>query len=236
MKIESEILQGAVDTSPLVLAAIPFGLIYGALSISIGLSPWETLSMSLFVFAGSSQFIAISLLSTAAAIPVILLAVFFVNLRHMLYAINLMPHVANLSQKVRIPMAFWLTDETFAVVSGRVEKKYDKIGIQFYYFGSAIVMYLVWSICTIIGIFLGQNVPDITSWGLDVAMILTFIGIVVPKLKVSSDWICAAIALLCTLFTYNWPNQIGLIFSSILAIIAGQIFKNINFKASENYE
>ena len=225
MKIESEFFQGAADTTPLVMAAVPFGLIYGALAISIGLSPWETISMSLFVFAGSSQFIAISLLSSAAAMPVILMAVFFVNLRHMLYAINLMPRVSNISQKARIFMAFWLTDETFAVVCSRVEKKYDKIGIKFYYFGSAIAMYIVWSICTIIGIVLGQNVPDITSWGLDVAMILAFIGIVVPKLKVSSDWACAATALFSTLFTYQWPNQIGLIFSSILAIIVGQFVK-----------
>ena len=135
MKITSEIFQGAYDTSPLILAAVPFGLIYGALAISVGLSPLETISMSLFVFAGSSQFIAISLLSTTAAMPVILLAVFFVNLRHMLYAINLMPHVSNFSQKIRISMAFLLTDETFAVVCSRVEKKYNKIEIQFYYFG-----------------------------------------------------------------------------------------------------
>ena len=93
-------------------------------------------------------------------------------------------------------------------------------------------MYIVWSICTIIGIILGQNVPDITSWGLDVAMILAFIGIVVPKLKISSDWACAAKALLSTLFTYHWPNQIGLVFSSIFAIIVGQIVENINYKSN----
>ena len=85
-------LQGAVDSSPLILAAIPFGLIFGALAITTGLSAWATLSMSLFVFAGASQFIAVSLLASATALPVILLTVFVVNLRHMLYAASLMPH------------------------------------------------------------------------------------------------------------------------------------------------
>ena len=66
-------LQGAVDSSPLILAAIPFGLIFGALAITTGLSAWATLGMSLFVFAGASQFIAVSLLASAAALPVILL-------------------------------------------------------------------------------------------------------------------------------------------------------------------
>ena len=73
----------------------------------------------------------------------------------------------------------------------------------------------------------GRNLVDIISWGLDVAMVLAFIGIVVPKLKLSSDWACAATAMLSTLLTYQWPNQIGLIFSSILAIIVGKFVNNI---------
>ena len=207
----SEFYRGVFDTSPLVLAAVPFGIIFGALAISIGLSPLVTILMSLFVFAGASQFIAISLFASGSSLTVILLAVFFVNLRHMLYSINLMPHVYEFSQKYRILMAFWLTDETFAVVSKFIEKKRFKSEFMFYYFGSSLTMYIVWAICTAIGIFLGKQVPDITNWGLDVAMILAFIGIVVPKLKIRSDWLCAATAVFSSLLTYHWSNQIGLL-------------------------
>ena len=152
----SEFYRGVFDTSPLVLAAVPFGIIFGALAISIGLSPLVTILMSLFVFAGASQFIAISLFASGSSLTVILLAVFFVNLRHMLYSINLMPHVYEFSQKYRILMAFWLTDETFAVVSKFIEKKRFKSEFMFYYFGSSLTMYIVWAICTAIGIFLGR--------------------------------------------------------------------------------
>ncbi|MBL4824115.1 MAG: AzlC family ABC transporter permease, partial [SAR324 cluster bacterium] len=152
-------LQGAVDSSPLILAAIPFGLIFGALAITTGLSAWATLGMSLFVFAGASQFIAVSLLASAAALPVILLTVFVVNLRHMLYAASLMPQVANLPQRLRLPMAFWLTDETFAVVSNKVARNEDTSGLHWYFLGSALAMYSVWATCTVIGIVMGQQIP-----------------------------------------------------------------------------
>ena len=124
------LLQGAIDSSPLILAAIPFGLIFGAMAITTGLSGWATLSMSLFVFAGASQFIAITLLASSTALPVILMTVFLVNLRHMLYAAYLMPQVENLPQKYRLPMAFWLTDETFAVVSNQVSRKDKTTGLH----------------------------------------------------------------------------------------------------------
>ncbi len=116
-------LQGAVDSSPLILAAIPFGLIFGALAITTGLSAWATLGMSLFVFAGASQFIAVSLLASAAALPVILLNMIVFNLRNMLYDASFMPQVANLPQRLRLAMAFWRTDESFAVVSIQVARK-----------------------------------------------------------------------------------------------------------------
>ena len=82
----------------------------------------------------------------------------------------------------------------------------------------AMAMYVVWATCTVIGIVLGQKIPNIASWGLDVAMIVGFIGIVVPNLKNRADWACAVTAMFSTLITYNWPNQTGLLFSSFLAI------------------
>ena len=230
-------LQGAVDSSPLIVAAIPFGLIFGALAITTGLSAWATLSMSLFVFAGASQFIAINLLASATAIPLILLTVFVVNLRHLLYAASLMPQVANLSQKCRLLMACWLTDETFAVVSNKVARNDDTSGLHWYFLGSALAMYTVWATCTIIGIIMGQQIPDIASWGLDVAMLVGFIGIIVPNLKSCADWACGATAIFSTLLTHQWANQTGLLFSSFLAIsVAVLIDKRVQSKVEQKYE
>ena len=189
-------LTGIRDTLPLIIAAAPFAMVYGALAISQGLSEWLTLSMSLFVFAGAAQFIAVTLLSSSVIFPVILVTVFIVNLRHMLYAATFMQQAAKLPQWIRIPMAFWLTDETFAVVSNRKFCVSNADGFAWYYLGSCIAMYCNWIFCTWIGLTLGQQIPDITAWGLDVAMVVAFIGIVVPLLKQRAQWVCAGTAVI----------------------------------------
>ena len=226
-------IQGTIDSLPLVFAAIPFGIIFGALSIEVGLSVWETVSMSFYVFAGSSQFIAVTLIDSSAPFSVILLTVFIVNLRHMLYSANLMKIVARLPQKIRIPMSFWLTDETFAVVSKRITRDFNEDNIHWYFLGSAFAMYTMWTSFTIFGIFLSQQLPDLSSWGLEVAMIVGFIAIIVPNLKFDRDWICVGTAVLTTIVTYQWPNQTGLLFSSILAIIAAVLFE-LYFQSPED--
>lgn len=223
-------LSGARDTIPLILAAIPFGVVYGAMAISSGLSEQVALAMSLFVFAGASQFIAVSLIASAAAFPVILITVFIVNLRHMLYAATLMPQISNIPKWLRVPMAFWLTDETFAVVSNRLNREPDSPGFVWHYFGSAISMYGNWILCTWIGITIGQKVPDMTTWGLDVAMVVAFIGIVVPALKNRSHWACAATAFVAAILCYDWPHQTGLLFASLLAISVGVLLDRKTLK------
>lgn len=215
-------VRGARDILPLILAAIPFGIVYGALAQSLGLSAWETLGMSLFVFAGSSQFIAVTLLASAAALPVIALTVFIVNLRHMLYAASLMPVAAKMPAVLRIPMGFWLTDEAYAVVANRLREKHED-GQRFYayYIGAALIMYLNWQLCTWIGYTVGEKVPDMTNWGLDVAMVVAFIGIVVPALQRAAHWACAITSAICIVLTYDWPHQTGLLFSAVMAIVVG---------------
>lgn len=226
--------QGAKDSFPLVVAAMPFGIVYGALGQSQGLSDWVVMAISIFVFAGASQFIAITLLATGAALPVIISTVFIVNLRHSLYAVSLIPYIKHLSAKIRIAMGFGLTDETFAVVYNRLNNETNRKDITFYYLGSAGFMYLNWQICTLFGIIAGNTYPQLTEYGLDVAMVVAFIGIVVPHLKLSSHWICAIVAAVSGILTYQWPHQTGLLFSSILAIVLGVTTENVMTKPTND--
>jgi len=214
---------GALETLPLVVAAFPFGLVFGAMAQSIGLRFAETLGMSAIVFAGASQFIALSLLASAAVLPVIVMTVFIVNLRQMLYSANLMHHTGHWPQALRALLSFWLTDETFAVVTDRLNRHPGEPGLRWFYLGSALFMYSFWQLATILGYLLGERVPGLSNWGLDVAMIVAFIGIVVPALQRRADWACGATAFAAALLTHDWPHQSGLLFSALLAIIAGML-------------
>jgi len=71
----AEFLAGARDTFPLLVGAFPFGIIFGALGVTSGLTPWAAAAMSAFVFAGSAQFITTQLVHEAAPGLVIVLTI-----------------------------------------------------------------------------------------------------------------------------------------------------------------
>ena len=226
--------RGALDTFPLIVAATPFAIIYGALALNNGLSFVATLSMSIFVFAGASQFVAVTLVGAGAPLPIIIATVLVVNLRHILYSIRFMPNIKKLPKWQRIPMAFWMTDESFSVASRFIDQKNPSDRQwQRYYWGSAIAMYLNWIFFSYIGMLLGQHIPGVTEWGLDIAMILAFIAIVVPLLKTNSHICCALVAMASSVITLHWPYQIGLLFSSLLAIGVGVLIDNYQDKKCE---
>lgn len=213
--------EGVLATLPLVIAAFPFGIVFGAMAESINLTALQAIGMSSIVFAGSSQFIAVTLLATAASFPIIVFTIFIVNLRHMLYSANLIKSVQHWPQHWRLPLSFMLTDETFAAVSGKLLRAPDTKGVRWFFLGSALFMYSFWQLSTLIGHVLGQRLPGLSDWGLEIAMIVAFIGIVVPALKVRADWACAITAVIVGLLSYDWPHQSGLLFSTVVAIAVG---------------
>ncbi len=213
--------KGVNNVLPLMIATIPFALVYGALAQSANIPIEQAVGMSIFVFAGSAQFVAISLLSEDAAAPIILLTVFIINLRHLLYSVSLMPHVVELKQTTRMAMSFLLTDEVYATLSKELSKGYQTHEIMWYYFGVAIIFYINWVACSWLGYLFGVQIPELKEWGLDVAMVVALVGIIAPSLKTKAQWGCALLAFILSVLTYSWPHQTGLLFSSLLAITFG---------------
>ena len=216
-----EFLAGGRDTFPLMLGAFPFGMIYGALAVTAGLSKSATITMSALVFAGSAQFIAVGLVAAHAPVAIIILTTFIVNLRHMLYSATLLPYLKNLPQRWRIPLAFWLTDETFAVTVHRYRREDSAAYGHWYQLGSSIAMYLNWQFWSFIGLFLGDRIPDASNWGLDVAMPITFIGMIIPFVKSWPMGVCILTAGAASLVTLSLPYKLGIMVSAFAGIAAG---------------
>jgi len=223
----SEIWVGARDSLPMLLGAAPFGIIFGTLAVPSGLSPFGALAMSLLVFAGSAQFIAINLLAGGAGLPVILLTTFVVNLRHALYSATLLPHVAGLRQRWRIPLAFWLTDETFAVVQQRYAAPDLSPHKHWYYLGSALAMYGNWFLCTLLGVLLGRSIPRLEHLGLEFAMAATFTGIVVPLLKGLPMLGAALAAAAVALTARGLPYKLGLVLAALAGVVIGVVLEEL---------
>lgn len=220
---KSEFWAGVKATFPLVVGAAPFGIIFGALATTAGLTKWAAQGMSLFVFAGSAQFIAAGLVAQGSSLVVIIITTLVVNLRHMLYAATLAPHTKDLSKRWLLPLGFWLTDESFVVVIKRYlevgESKYK----HWFYLGSAVFMYTNWQLCTWIGIIAGGLIDDPLKWGLDFAMIVTFIGMLVPMIKDRSVGSAVFAAGVSAFLMRNLPNKLGLIFSALIGLGVGML-------------
>jgi 4-azaleucine resistance transporter AzlC len=221
----SEFWAGVKDTFPLVVGAIPFGLIFGALAIKANLSAATAMGMSLFVFAGSAQFIAVNLVSHGVSVPLIIFTTFIVNLRHALYSASLAPYVKHLPQRWLVPLGFWLTDETFAVVINYYGRAGDSPYKHWYYFGSALFMYLNWNLCTLIGISAGSIIPS--SLSLDFAAIVTFTGIVILSIKDRATVIAILVAGLVAVVANPLPNKFGLIVAALAGVVAGFIAETL---------
>ncbi|MCL4257844.1 MAG: AzlC family ABC transporter permease [Anaerolineales bacterium] len=214
-------LAGARDTFPLLVGAWPFGLIYGALGIASGLSPLATAAMSAVVFAGSAQFIAVSLVAAGTPVLVIALTTFVVNARHILYAATLAPQLKGLSTRWLAPLGFWLTDESFVVAAKGFEARTTPHERKWYLLGSELAMFLNWQIATWVGIAAGQAIPDPASWGLEFALVVTFLGMLVPMLKGRPELISVLVAAATALLAVNLPHRSGLLLAAVLGILAG---------------
>lgn len=220
----TEFVAGARDMIPMMVGAAPFGVIFGTLIVSGPLSPWHGQLMSLAVFAGSAQFIALGLFASHASFAVICATTLIVNLRHVLYSATLAPYVSHLPLRWRLALGGLLTDEVFAVTWARFRLRAPGDDVLPYHFlGSGLAMYLSWQISTAIGLLFGAAFPGLQSLGLDFAMVATFIAIVVPQLVAFRYFAAAATAGALAFFWQDWPYKLGLLGAVAAGVVVGVV-------------
>jgi 4-azaleucine resistance transporter AzlC len=229
---KSEFIKGAKDTIPMLVGATPFAIIFGGLAVASGLSKAGTMAMSIFVFAGASQFIALALIAKNTALVVILLTTLIVNFRHILYSLTLLPKLKHLSQPWKAMLAFGLTDESFAVATQRLSIKEDSY-LKWYLLGSTTSMYLNWVAWTFVGLLAGQTFPNLDQYGFDFAMIATFVGIVIPLVKNFPYLLALTSAGVSSIIFYNMPYKTGLLVAAFIGISSGVISEKLNQKSTK---
>jgi 4-azaleucine resistance transporter AzlC len=172
--------DGFVATLPLWLGAVPFGMVYAVTAAAAGLTPAQTLAMSLLVYAGAAQFTAAGMFAAGAAPLTIVITTLIVNARHVLLAASVLPFLRHNAGPLKALLAFQLTDESYALAMRRF---LDGNGSSAYLLGSNMSMYIAWQLSTTAGILAGALIPDPDAYGLGLVFPLTFIGLLVPLLK-----------------------------------------------------
>lgn len=221
MSARAEFFGGVRAQLPILLGVVPFGMIYGVLAVSSGLSPAAAQAMSAIVFAGSSQFVAAGLFAAATPWPVIVLTTFVINLRHALYSASIAPYVAHLSAGWKLLLAYLLTDEAYAVAIQRFQAPGDARARHWALLGGGLALWSTWQLSTAVGVFLGAQVPP--GWGLDFALALTFIAILVPTLTDRPTMLAALIAGTTAVFGAALPYKLGLITAASAGIVVGVV-------------
>jgi 4-azaleucine resistance transporter AzlC len=217
----SEFLSGIRAELPLLLGVVPFGLIYGALAVQVGVPATVSQAMSSVIFAGSAQFIAAPLIVASSPALILILTVFVVNLRHLLYSASVAPHLESLSPSWKVLLSYLLTDEVFAVSIAHFQEPGDRVNRHWFLLGAGITLWSSWQLSTAIGIFIGARVPP--AWSLDFALPLTFIAIVVPMVKNRAYALAALAAAVGGVVAFGLPYKLGYIVATAAGITAGML-------------
>jgi len=217
---QAELWAGVKSQLPIALGVIPFGLIYGVVALAAGLTPAQAQAMSAIVFAGSAQFIGAELMGKGTPLPVLWLTTFVVNVRHVLYSTQLGPDLQHLSRGWRFLLAYLLTDEAYATTAVHYADTTRSLAHKHWFFlGAGLMLWLTWQVSTAVGVFLGAEIP--AGWGLDFALALTFIGIVVPLLTTRPMLAAAVTAGVTAVLAHSLPYNLGLVLAGLAGIGVG---------------
>ena len=214
--------RGAAAAWPICLGYMPIGLAFGVLAQKAGLTPLEIGLMSVIVFAGSSQFIAVSMLAAGASIVSIVATTFIVNLRHFLISSALAVYLKNAGSKKLSFFAYGVTDESFAINLARFRDEhwdlYSALVTNF-------TANFTWIITTMIGGIGGQFIPA-HAFGIDYALIAMFICLLVFQIRVFLYVIVAVIAGIMALFlSMLIPCNSYIVIASMAAAAIGVVLK-----------
>jgi predicted branched-subunit amino acid permease len=217
--------KGISDVSPLMIPVVPFGLIFGVLSLEIGFTPLETMGMSLIVFGGASQIVLLQLFSGGASSLVIISSVGAVNSRHMLYGAVVSEHLSDLKMIWKIIISYFLIDQAFAVSNEYLKKNKDKNN-YFHLVGGGATCWIIWQSTTFLGIILGSAIPE--ELGLSFAVPLTFLALLVNDFRKLINIIVIIISGLVATIGYNFiPFKAYVILAALTGLFSAIILTKI---------
>lgn len=172
----SDFFAGARLSLPVVVAAAPFALLFGALAVDNGLTVFEAVLMSATVYGGASQMVGIELFGQNVAPWLVVMSIFAVNFRHVLYSASIGRRLAHWPVLQQAAAYFLLTDPQFAIAEARAESG-QKLSF-IWYLGVGLPVYLLWVIESGLGALFGRLIPNPHALGLDFLLPIYFLGLV----------------------------------------------------------
>ena len=218
-------IAGIKACAAIAVAGALFGFVYGVLSHSKGLSTLESSLMSIFMFAGAAQMVAVSMWSfDHIHLFALISTCFIICLRFTLMGASLRLYFKNLPPWRVYASLFFLIDENWAITTmqGQRQNSPDSL-IWWYYLGTSLAFYIAWIISSVVGNLLAEYISHPDRWGFDFAFTAIFLALLVGMWRTKRDalpWLCSlVVALLCADFIPgNWHIIIGALAGSLFGV------------------
>ncbi len=220
--ITDKFKEGIMAALPIVIGYFPIAMAFGLLAKNTQISFRDTSLLSILVFAGASQFMALDLIGAGVSMGSIILATFLLNLRHMMMSASLAVDFNNIPKKALPIVGFGITDETFSVISFNKEK----INLPFVLI-LVILSYSSWVIGSMVGYAVGEILPVSLQSSLSIGLYAMFAALLSPEIKKSKNILFLSIisALVyiilfySKIFTSGWDIILAIIISSALGVV-----------------
>ncbi|WP_458453503.1 AzlC family ABC transporter permease [Methanobrevibacter sp.] len=177
MSRREKFIEGCKKGIPITFGYVPMGIGYAAIAIKAGMTPLQTVSMSVLVYAGAGQIIAASMLLSGATAMAIILTNFVVNLRYFVMSTCVLNQVEKSNLPLNILAAHVTVDESFAMFSLSED---SNIWI---YLGIAIIAWLSWILGAGIGVVVLDLLPVIVTNSFNISLYALFVAILTPAIK-----------------------------------------------------
>lgn len=191
--------KGLLDGIPICLGYLSVSFAFGIFSVSNGLTPWETMLISMTCVTSAGQLAAVPIIAGAGSFLELAISQLVINIRYALMSVSLSQKLDDqVTTLDRFLISFVNTDEIFAVASSQ-----DGALGKRYLYGLILPPWLGWTCGTILGALAGNILPDIVTSSLGVAIYGMFIAIIVPEMKQSRPTalcVLIAAALSCLFF------------------------------------
>jgi len=211
---DGQFRDGAKAALPIVLGYLPVGMAFGVLARTAGLTPFEAGSMSILVYAGASQFLAIEMISKGIPWGPIVIATFFINLRHLLMSSTLSLHFKGHRLRTLGLLSAQLTDESFAVAMSNPTKISN---CPSYLLGIQMISQIAWVAGSVGGALFGRLI-DHKEYGIPFALSSLFICLLVIQIKkVHHLWVMVIAGIFSIVFKWAFPGNWYILLTGILA-------------------
>jgi predicted branched-subunit amino acid permease len=206
--------RGFLAMLPLWAGAIPFGIAYSVAAREAGMDALSIQLMSLTVFSAAAQISAVSLMQLGAAPIEILITAVGLNVHLPLFG-AVIARELHLSPFKRLGTAYLLTDATYAVCAALGPLRTPVL------IGAGASMFLGWNLGTLLGLLVGQAIPDPRQVAIDFVVPLTFLAVLIPLIRTRIALIVAALSAVGTLILGTWL-PIG--FTILVAGVSASLF------------